>query len=638
MVEPTYIVGIDLGTTHCVLAYTLADTESADPHAEPVVHQFSIPQVISPGEVKAQPLLPSFLLLPGPHDVPAGGLALPWAPEIDLAVGEYARERGAELPTRLVASAKSWLCHTGVDRTAPILPWDAPEGARRVSPVEAMAEFLRHLHLAWNAQMAADNPNLRLENQEIYLTVPASFDAVARELTVQAARSAGLEQFTLLEEPQAAFYAWLDAQKEGWRTVVGVGETILVCDVGGGTTDLSLIEMVDEEGTVNLRRVAVGDHILLGGDNMDLTLAYAVQGKLAQQGVKLDNWQFRTLWHQCRKAKERLLTVPGLESEPLVVLGRGSSLIGNTIRTELTHQEIEAVLLGGFFPEVGADDAPQQQRRVGIREMGLPYESDPAITRHLAHFLNRHARGDDGQLNYPAAVLFNGGVMKASSLRNRILSILRTWSNHPDLQELDAVDLDQAVALGSAYYGLARRGQGLRIRAGTSRAYYIGVESAMPAVPGIPTPVNALCVVPFGMEEGTSAEIRQKEFGLILGEPAEFQLLASTTSKDDTVGQIIEDWSGELQEVSRLEAMLPATNDAAGGTIIPVWLESRVTEIGTLELWCVARDGDRRWKLEFNLRDHDDDSGNGSVGSGEDGGDPSESVSDPYADLAAGMG
>ncbi|MEZ4720086.1 MAG: Hsp70 family protein [Caldilineaceae bacterium] len=600
MDNPTYIVGIDLGTTHCVLAYAPvapADATDTNIDAADVVQRFAVPQVVSPGEVQARPLLPSFLLLPGPHDVPEGALALPWDPAIDLAVGEYARERGAELPARLVASAKSWLSNQGVDRTAAILPWDAPADARRVSPVDALAAFLRHLTAAWNAQMAAADPTLRLEQQEIYLTVPASFDAVARELTVQAARAAGLHNFTLLEEPQAAFYAWIDANAAGWRDAVNVGESILVCDVGGGTTDFSLIQVVDEQGNLELQRVAVGDHILLGGDNMDLTLAYAVQAKLAQQGTKLDTWQFRTLWHRCRKAKERLLSDPTLDAEPISILGRGSSLIGGTIRTELTRQEIESVLLAGFFPDCGPDDVPQQQRRVGIREMGLPYASDPAITRHLAQFLQRHAVDGEGRRAYPSAVLFNGGVMKAAPLRARVLEVLRAWSGNPDLRELDAVDLDQSVALGASYYGLARQGRGLRIRAGASRAYYIGVESAMPAVPGIPTPVNALCVVPFGMEEGAQEEIRQKEFGLVVGEPAVFQLLASSTHKDDRPGEIVEDWSGDLQEVTTMEALLPATDAESAGAIIPVWLESKMTEIGTLELWCVARDGDRRWRL-----------------------------------------
>lgn len=338
---------------------------------------------------------------------------------------------------------------------------------------------------------------------------------------------------------------------------------------------------------------------------MDLTLAYAVRGKLAQAGTQLDNWQFRGLQHSCRQAKERLLSDPDLESAPISILGRGSSLIASTVRTELTRQEIETVLLGGFFPPNAADEYPQRKPRVGVREMGLPYESDPAITRHLAQFIGRQASGEDG-VAFPSAVLFNGGVMKADVLRERVVSVLDSWSEG-DVRELPSIDLDQAVALGATYYGLARQGRGIRIRAGSPRTYYIGIESAMPAVPGIPTPIKALCVVPFGTEEGTEARIDGKEFGLIVGDTAVFHLLAAGLRKSDQLGEIVEDWSGEIVEVATLEANLPATDTDAGGTLLPVWLESKVTEVGTLELWCVARDSDRRWKLEFNIREQVED-------------------------------
>ena len=603
--EPRYIVGIDLGTTHSVVAYTRAELGEDE---TPEVRLLEIAQVIAPGEVKAQPLLPSFLFMPGPHDVPAGALSLPWNPDPGYAVGEFARSRGAELPARLVGSAKSWLSHRGVDRTEPILPWDAPADARRVSPLEASARYLEHIRNAWNHQMAAENPAARLEEQEILLTVPASFDAVARELTVQAATMAGLRHLTLLEEPQAAFYAWIEAQSQRWRERIRVGDTILVCDVGGGTTDFSLIEATEEEGSLTLRRIAVGDHILLGGDNMDLTLAYAVRAKLAQRGTQLDNWQFRGLVHSCRRAKERLLSDVSIEAEPVVILGRGTSLIGGTIRTELTRQEIETILLQGFFPIGEAHEHPQRRPQVGIREMGLPYAADPAITRHLAYFLSRQVAAGDGEsaVAFPSAVLFNGGVMKAEPLRGQILRALRHWSGNPEMGELPAANLDLAVALGAAYYGLARRGRGIRIRAGAPRTYYIGIESAMPAVPGIPAPMKALCVVPFGMEEGTSADIRNKEFGLVVGDQAVFHFLASTTRRHDDVGEEVEDWTGEIQEVANLETRLPATEEDEGGTIIPVWLHSRVTEVGTLELWCVARGDQRRWRLEFNIREQEE--------------------------------
>lgn len=602
MTTPKYIVGIDLGTTHTVLAYTNAEVADDE---QPEIQLLEIPQVVSAGEVKSQPLLPSFLLLPGAHEVPEGGLALPWQADIDYTVGEYARTRGAELPNRLIASAKSWLCNRGVDRTQAILPWDAPADGRRLSPLEASARYLEHLRNAWNDQMAQDDPEARLEDQELYLTVPASFDAVARELTVQAAQLAGLPNLTLLEEPTAAFYAWLEEHHGNWRDQIKVGETILICDIGGGTSDFSLIEVIDEEGNLVLRRAAVGDHILLGGDNMDLTLAYAMRAKLAQKKTNLDNWQFRGLVQSCRKAKERLLNDPALEKEPLVILGRGTSLIGGTIRTELTRAELETMLVNGFFSIGAATEYPERKPQVGMREMGLPYASDPAITRHLAYFLSRQVAGEESTSTtpYPSAVLFNGGVMKAERLRGQVLDALRQWSDNEELRELPAADLDLAVAIGAAYYGLVRKGRGIRVRAGAPRTYYIGIESAMPAVPGIPTPLKALCVVPFGMEEGEEEHIRSKEFGLIVGEQAVFHFLASSTRKEDTVGEEVDDWGGEIEEVATLEANLPSSDEEAGGAIIPVWLQSKVTEVGTLELWCVARNSGRKWKLEFNIRE-----------------------------------
>ena len=599
-----YIIGIDLGTTHSVLAYAEAPEEE---YEELQIRIFHIPQLVSPGEVKERALFPSALFLPGPHDVPEGGLALPWDDEADYAIGEYARKRGAEIPNRFVSSVKSWLCHNGVDRTKPILPWDSPKETRRVSPVEASSLLLKHIRDAWNYYMAEDDLEALLENQNIYLTVPASFDAVARELTVQAAQAAGLEHLTILEEPQAAFYAWIESQGEKWRKSVRVGESLLVCDIGGGTTDFSLIQVTEENGDLALRRVAVGDHILLGGDNMDLALACAVRADLTPKGTHLDSWQFRGLWHGCQQAKERLLGQPDLESEPVTILGRGSSLIGGTIRTELTRDDVERVLQEGFFPLCAPSDFPSENPKVGLREMGLSYGSDPAVTHHLAKFLARHVghNGNSSDIPYPSAVLFNGGVMKSAPLRKRVISLLKQWREDDDLRELESVDLDMAVARGAAYYGLASRGRGVRIRAGASRTYYIGVESAFPSVPGFTIPIKALCVVPFGMEEGVDIEIREKEFGLVIGQNAVFSLFDSVVRKKDKAGEIIEDWHNEIDEVSSMETLLDPSSDDQKGAVLPIWLHSKFTEIGTLELWCVACDGDQRWKLEFNLRESD---------------------------------
>ena len=606
MKDTKYIIGIDLGTTHCVLSYT--EVQISDEGEAPHINIFEIPQVIAQGEIKAQPLLPSFLFLPGEHDVPEGSLAVPWDREIDCTVGEFARQRGAEIPNRLVSSSKSWLCNSSIDRTKPILPWESPSETRRVSPVEASGHLLKHLREAWNYEMASEDPDARLEDQEIYLTVPASFDAVARELTVKAAESAGLSNMTLLEEPQAAFYAWIESQKN-WRKIVKAEESILVCDIGGGTTDLSLIQVAEEDGDLVLRRVAVGNHILLGGDNMDLTLAYSIQAKLAKNGTKLDAWQFRGLVHSCRAAKEELLNNPDRKEEPISILGRGSSLIKSTIRTELTRAEIESVLLDGFIPMCGSTDYPREKSKVGIREMGLPYESDPAISRHLASFLGQQAgNGDkDTEVPYPSSVLFNGGVMKSDLMKQRILAVLNKWSGaEKEMRELPSCDLDMSVARGAAYYGHARRGRGFRIRGGTAHSYYIGIESSMPAVPGIPTPMKALCIVPFGQEEGTELDIRQREFGLVVGGLVKFHLFASNLRKKEEAGEVIEDWRGEIEELATMETELTSAGGEEGGNVIPVWLQIKLTEIGTLELWCVSsEDESRRWKLEFNLRERD---------------------------------
>lgn len=594
------IIGVDLGTTHSVCAYThFPDKEDEGPE----IRIFGVAQLVEAGEVHAQVLLPSFLFIPGAHDAPEKGLTLPWTEgDSRPVVGEYARKRGAELPHRLVSSAKSWLSYSGVDRSTAVLPWGSPPEVEKISPVEASSMILKHLRDAWNHEVAMDDPGARFERQEIYLTVPASFDAVARELTVQAARSAGLDNLTLLEEPQAAFYAWIHKAGESWRKAVKVGQTILVFDVGGGTTDLSLIQAAEEQGELVLNRVAVGDHILLGGDNMDLTLAYKVRAKLAEKGVKLDAWQFQGLRHACRAAKERLLNDSALESEPIVVLGRGSSLIGSSIRTELTREETQKTIVDGFFPFSEASETPRPGARVGMKELGLPYEADPAVTRHLAGFLGRHTRREEGAVPFPSAVLFNGGVMKAAMIRGRVLDVMGGWRGEGGVEELSAADPDLAVALGAAYYGLARRGRGIRVRGGTARTYYIGVESAMPSVPGVPTPIKALCVVPFGTEEGTRADIQEKGFGLVVGSPAVFQLLASNLRKTDRAGEVIEDWAGEIEPVTEMEVHLPASAETAAGGMVPVWLQSIVTEVGTLEIWCVSREGGERWKLEFNLR------------------------------------
>jgi hypothetical protein len=581
--------GIDLGTTNCALAYASV-SEDGEQRDDGV---FAIPQLVDSGVVESRDTLPSFLYLPASHELGSMVLSLPWDEVNLIALGTLGRKEGAKKPDRLISSAKSWLSQEGVDRTKPILPWKGAEDLTPMSPVAASTEYLKHLVAAWRFE----NPTEPLGEAEVVLTVPASFDAVARDLTAEAARHAGLSRVTLLEEPQAAFYAWLDTCGDGWRDQVKKGDLVLVCDVGGGTTDLTLIEVHEAEGDLDLERVAVGQHILLGGDNMDLTLAMVVRQRLKAEGTKLDSWQFQVLTYGCREAKEALLGDSGADEFPIVIPGRGSSLIGGSVNVTVTRKEAEEALFGGFLPEVELGSSPNGKRRVGLTELGLPYEMDPAITRHLSGFL-----GD----RKPTAVLFNGGVFKASGMRSRLLSILEGWYGDP-VRELQGTDLELAVARGAARYGLVKHGHGIRIRGGLSRAYYIGVELAMPAIPGMQPPIKAVCVAPQGMEEGTSLQVPDQDFGLVLGEPVEFPFLASTEKTEDVAGQVHEEWEDVgIEQLAAVGATLTA-EEGDETRSVPVRLETVATELGTLELYCVERDGPGRWKLEFNVRHEDED-------------------------------
>ncbi len=598
-----YVIGIDLGTTNSALAYARA---SGDPRDTPPVYIFTIPQLVNPGELREEPLLPSFLYIPGAADFPAGSTELPWDPSPHFVAGALAQKRGAEVASRLVASAKSWLSHSGVDRTAPILPPNAPEGVEKISPVEASQRYLQHLRQAWDSKM----PDDAFTDQEILVTVPASFDAVARELTLQAAEQAGYKNLRLLEEPQAAFYAWIERHAD-WRERVTVGDLILVADIGGGTTDFTLIAVTEQAGDLQLDRVAVGEHILLGGDNMDLALARHLEQQLAEKGTRLDAMQLHALWQQCRLAKERLLDPSNKKREEAVtILGRGTGLVGGTIKTKLLREDIDRILTDGFLPIVSSQDVPQR-RRMGFAELGLPYAADAAITRHLARFLRQQAaqsehgtvRRTASGLAAPTHVLFNGGVLRAGLVRERLLEVLNGWLKQEGVAPVKPLlgeDLMHAVARGAAYYGLARAGRGVRIRGGIPRTYYLGIESAMPAVPGMPAPVKALTVAPFGMEEGTSAELRGREFGLVVGEPAEFRFFQSAVRKNDPAGTLLDAIGEDLEELSPVEVTLSGTGNA--GEFVPVTMETVITETGLLQLWSVARDG-RRWKLEFNVRE-----------------------------------
>ncbi|MCU0935463.1 MAG: Hsp70 family protein [Gammaproteobacteria bacterium] len=615
MSEPRFAVGIDLGTTHCALSFVDLAAGEGEHAAEAVL---PVPQLTAPGTVEARPLLPSFLYLPHPEEIPAGDLVLPWAGERTFVVGELARDRGAQTPIRLVASAKSWLCHPAVDRRGPVLPVDAPPDLPRLSPLEVSVCYLEHLREAWNHA----RPEAPLEAQAVTVTIPASFDPAARELTAEAARLAGLEHFALLEEPQAALYSWIQRSQGAWRRHVRVGDVILVVDLGGGTTDLSLMYVGEQEGDLDLRRIAVGDHILLGGDNMDLALAHGVASKLAAQGNRLEPWQLRGLTHGCRQAKELLLSDGSADAAPIVVPSRGSRLVGGSLRTELTREEVATTILEGFFPRVDVGARPVSRTRAGLTQVGLPYAQDAAVTRHLAAFLQRHAGAmadlpglagalpEGASFVHPSAVLFNGGVFKSAQLSARVLEVLNGWlagEGAPPARVIEGADLDLAVARGAAYFGYARERAGVRIRGGTARAYYVGVESPMPAVPGVAPPVHALCLAPFGMEEGTEADVAALELGLVVGEPVRFRFFGSGVRRQDRVGTLLEAWAeDELQELEEIEVSLP-TGELRSGDVVPVRLRATATETGTLLLEALQSGGAGRWKLELDVRHRGDD-------------------------------
>lgn len=606
-----YAVGIDLGTTNSVLSWVELVAKEGD-----IVHQqvLPIPQLTAPGALEERPQLPSFIYLPHPDELNEADLQLPWEKTHRYAIGALARQLGTRTPIRLVASAKSWLCHPGIDRRQPVLPLQAPEELNPLSPLQASTLYIDYLRAAWDHA----HPQHPLAEQEVVLTVPASFDPAARELTAEAAKSVGLDQLTLLEEPQAALYSWIEGTRGGWRKQVQVGDIILVIDVGGGTTDLSLIAVTEHDDNLVLNRIAVGDHILLGGDNMDLALAHQVRTTLAAEGKSLDNWQLQALMHGCRTAKEQLLADANLDRVPVVVPSRSSKLIGGTLKSELTRDQVTLTLMDGFFPAIEASARPQSRTRAALTKLGLPYAQDAGITRHLAAFLARQLDAgvalkgieppEGSQFIHPTAVLFNGGVFKSSVLAERTLSILNRWlaaEEAPPARLLQGADLDLAVARGAAYYGRVRQGKGVQIHGGSAKSYYVGIESAMPAVPGMEPPLQAMCIAPFGMEEGSAGDLLPEEFGLVVGEPVRFRFFGSSVRHQDQVGTTLEHWhDDEMQELESISAELPAEGYAQG-EIVPVRLRAALSEVGTLRLEAVTRNGTDVWKVEFDTRGGD---------------------------------
>ena len=578
-------IGIDLGTTHTVVAYT--DREG---DAGASIRLFDIDQLIAPGEVAARPLLPSMRYHAALGELAPGDTALPWGGGEPVVIGELARRLGAQVPGRLVASAKSWLSHAGVDRLADILPWAAAEDVPKVSPVAASASYLAHLRAAWNRR----HPGQPLEAQELVLTVPASFDDAARALTLQAAREAGLPAVRLLEEPQAALYDWLYRHRDVLARELADTRLVLVCDVGGGTTDLSLVRVELHGGEPRLERLAVGSHLLLGGDNMDLALAHLAERKLAEAGgaaPRVSAGQLAHLVERCRAAKEQLLRADAPSRAAVTLLGGGARLVGGARTVELERDEVERAVIDGFFPVVAADEA-LRRRAGGLVALGLPYESDPAITRHIAAFLRQHA--DAG---WPDALLLNGGVFRAEAIVRRLQSVLVGWRGAP-VRTLHHADPDVAVARGAVAYALARRGLAPRIASGSPRTYFLMLGD---------DDRRGVCVLPRGSEEGHELRLEGRRFALRVGEPVRFHLAATTADAPGRppprAGEVVDLGDTEVQPLPPLATVVRAATGGPARSEISVELSAQLTEVGTLDLQCIAADDPgQRWQLEFQLR------------------------------------
>jgi hypothetical protein len=605
-----FSLGIDLGTSNSAIA--IADLETDQTRI------IEIAQILGTNQLGEAPTLASALYVPHSEEFPEGSFPLPWNDAGEPAiVGQFARDHGALVPDRLVTSAKSWLSNPHIDPKQKILPWRSDITEEKLSPLECSRRYLQHLREAFLHAERAQGRDWDLSEGQIVLTVPASFDEVARSLTAEAARAAGLGDVTLLEEPQAAFYAWTAQAGRTWRDLVAHGDIVLVCDIGGGTADFSLIAVTDVEGGLELERVSVGEHILLGGDNIDLALAYALQAKLEATGKTLDSWQFLALVHAASKAKTILFEDGALAQAPIAVPSRGSSLLARTVSTALDREMLEQVVLDGFFARTNIGDVPRETRTGGLQEFGLPYASDAVVSKHIARFLGRSlqnvraseklatligARSGTEAL-IPTAVLFNGGVLKAAPIRARVLDLLASWNGGQPVRELQGFEPDLAVALGAAIYGRHRAtGRGIRIKAGAARSYYIGLETSMPAIPGYKPPVKALCVVPQGMQEGTELMIEGREFGLVTGRAAEFRFFSSSVRSGDTPGQILPNAERDLEDTGLLEIEIPALNDVPLGEVVPVRINAVVTELGILEIWMKHANSDRRWKVEFQVR------------------------------------
>ena len=623
------VVGIDLGTTNSALAWL----ERRGP-----VQRFAIPQLVAPGEIAVRPVLPSFVYLPTDDERAVGALRQPWDDEVPAAVvGEFAREQGALVPSRQIASAKSWLANPSVDRTAALLPWGVETGPR-MSPVEASARVLCHMRDAWNFTQAQHDPDRRLEQQSIVVTVPASFDEEARELTVDAARRAGFRNLTLLEEPLAAVYAWIAAHRRAVGRQLGDGELLLVCDVGGGTTDFTLIRASTQSGSLKFERTAIGEHLLLGGDNLDLSLAVRLEQKLREQGApRLTLSQRHALGRKCSAAKEQLLAGVTDDRVRMTLLGAGRGVVGGGMAVDLTRADVIDALNDGFLPIASADDVPARDRRVGLRELGLPYENDPAITRHLAAFLARSGRAGGGEPPRPDVVLFNGGFFAPAVARERVLTALERWlGRRPRVLENARPEL--AVAAGAAFYGHLREDPAaaarLLIRAGSARGYYIGVAVDEAERRGADAARTAVCAMPRGTQEGTTLSL-DREFTVIANQPLAFTLYSSIERADALNDLVTFAADADMHAHAPLVTAL-RFGKRSRRVPLQVRLTIAFTETGTLELWCESTATPHRWRLAFNLRRVEADPFDAAPGVDDETGADTTIVIDDQAVQAAG--
>ncbi|MDX2111661.1 MAG: Hsp70 family protein [Verrucomicrobiota bacterium] len=606
--KQSFTVGIDLGTSNSAVAVCSSPKSPVDCSV--------VTQIVGRGQIGTKRGLASALFFPHEGQFTPDMLKLPWmAAPAGYIIGTFAREAGAQDPDRLVHSAKSWLCNPNSDATSATLPWNS-EIYPKISPLEASRLYLEHLL----ASLRNENSGIDLSECQFVVTVPASFDESARHLTALATKQAGLgDSVILLEEPLAAFYAWLDTVGPDWRKQIHPGDVVLICDVGGGTTDFSLLAVREEAGELQLDRISVGEHILLGGDNMDLALAYVLREQMETEGKSIDDWQFLALIHAARIAKESLYENPERPEAPIAVPSRGSSLFAGTLATKLTRETLDAIISDGFFARTAANEFPVEQTSAGLQEFGLPYASDAVISKHLCQFLQHSLRNTkanpqlaslfasqperfNGELLIPNAILFNGGVFRAQPLRQRVVEIIDSWAGG-HVRELRGADYDLAVAKGAARYGMNKRsGQGIRIRAGASRSYYIGLESSLPAIPGYKPPIKALCVVPQGMEEGSEATLDQREFALMTGTTVQFRFYSANSRAGDKVGSVVSDAEKHLDPASRLEMTLPVVEGMPEKTAVPVKLHARLSELGVLELWMQHTRSERRWRLDYSVR------------------------------------